>query len=1343
MAVLMVGLTLATSTAAAAEPPAKLWKGCLDGRGADQCKVPRGIVSDPVTGHLYVADQSNSRVVELTPWGEFIKAWGWGVKNGASELQVCTKATDCLSGLFSGGRSGELNSPMGIAVDSAGGIYVVDKNNNRVQKFDREGHFVLMFGGKVNKTRIDEGGSSAEQNLCTEASGDICQAGTTGSGKSQFSGWPPGSYIAIDPADTIYVGDQNRIQKFNAKGEYLGEVGFGEAAAKNSAFPATGEVAALAADPANAGQLYVALVDHADVFKLDSATAGAVCTAKVTNPRSVATDYEGNLYAIDLGEKPQVLEFNSGCLRNEVPPFGGDELTKPNAAPNPGIATATSPCYEPPARAIYVANSHAGQSFVRAYGPPPDKLDGEGNAVCPPPAADPSIESQLVSAAGPGSSTVVAEINPHFWPDTTYYVEYGTGKCSEGGCDKALPLSPAALGGGITEEEIATAGVTLPELAAETTYHYRFVAQSSGGGPVYGIDPDAGGPEEASFGEGEEGEFTTFSAEPPPESGCPNPDFHTGAGANLPDCRAYEQVSPRLKGGFDIDYGPMLASPGAAVAYTSLGAFAGSPAGAMASTYASARSGGDWQTDPLSPPYDPSSELATGKVMGASGDLTKQLVATNAKLTPEAVEGDPLAVNIYVHDSAEGSYQYVATSHSVVQPGGVIPNGAQGQFLFWARFVGASQDGSHFIFMTPSGALGTTPDSPANDLFDKLYDFDTASGQLSYVGVLPDGSTGDPVNAASVGAGASTAGPSFPVEPFHPVSADGRRVYWNDGSSRLYLRLNPGQPESARQQGAASGTGDLLGAAAGSGKTTFDSFAVTKVETSSGRFGVGQQISDSNNGIPSGTTIAAIQVEEVKAGKDILKLTLSAKATKTKTGDLLSGAASETVLGLVTKTGAFVPGQRISGPGIAAGTTVLAAEAGALTLSAKALATEADGPLSATSECTEPAKACTIAVSEAEDGSIQSAELWGASLDGGLAFLTSAQKLTADASPTGADLYRYDAEADALTDLTPNAGGAGVQKVLGVSSDGAYAYFLAGGALAPGASAAKPNLYAWHEGQIRLIATLASKETQFTLEPTPNDYGRVSSNGRYLGFLFGGRLAGPHPKAAWPFRQAYLYDYGADSLECASCPPGGYASADVGLHGVPTNRTSTGTRSFKNSETGLTRNVSDGGQFFFQSKDRLLLRDTNEKYDVYEYAGGQVHLISSGQDLSDSYFGDATPSGSDAFFTTREGLVGQDTDPLIDLYDARVGGGLASQLASARGAVCQGDGCQGPFTSPPPGAGPGTSSFEGAGNPPPPAQCKKGFARKGARCVKRHSAKQRKHGKRGRDAANHNRRSMP
>ena len=133
---------------------------------------PRAIATDPTNHRVYVAETKNRRVSSYTPWGEFVMAFGWGVRTGSNELQTCTALTGCRKGLSGSGAGqfievpgkGGYGSPSGVAVDSSGDIYVMDLGNFRVQKFDDAGHFLLAFGGQVNQTT---GGD-----ICTAASGD-------------------------------------------------------------------------------------------------------------------------------------------------------------------------------------------------------------------------------------------------------------------------------------------------------------------------------------------------------------------------------------------------------------------------------------------------------------------------------------------------------------------------------------------------------------------------------------------------------------------------------------------------------------------------------------------------------------------------------------------------------------------------------------------------------------------------------------------------------------------------------------------------------------------------------------------------------------------------------------------------------------------------------------------------------------------------------------------------------------------------------------------------------------------------------------------------------------------
>jgi hypothetical protein len=169
---------------------------------------------------------------------------------------------------------------------------------------------------------------------------------------------------------------------------------------------------------------------------------------------------------------------------------------------------------------------------------------------------------------------------------------------------------------------------------------------------------------------------------------------------------------------------------------------------------------------------------------------------------------------------------------------------------------------------------------------------------------------------------------------------------------------------------------------------------------------------------------------------------------------------------------------------------------------------------------------------------------------------------------------------------------------------------------------------------------------------------------------------------------------------------------------------------------------SSGRRLFFNAYDSLVPGDTNGRKDVYEWEradegectaqsstfskqnGGCLYMISSGQSPADSELFDATPSGSDVFFSTQSSLLPQDYG-LVDVYDARVNGGLPSPPLPAPS--CEGEACQGTPT-PPDDPTPASSTFRGAGNvregsKPSKPRCGKGKARRKGRCVKQKAKK--------------------
>lgn len=318
-------------------------------------------------------------------------------------------------------------------------------------------------------------------------------------------------------------------------------------------------------------------------------------------------------------------------------------------------------------------------------------------------------------------------------------------------------------------------------------------------------------------------------------------------------------------------------------------------------------------------------------------------------------------------------------------------------------------------------------------------------------------------------------------------------------------------------------------------------------------------------------------------------------------------------------------------------------------------------------------------------------QFWTASTDGSLAFYTK-----------GGELFQFDTNTEATTDLTP---GGTVEGVIGASEDGSYVYVV--GALTAGGVADQPNLYALHDGETRYIATLSPEDNQ--LRPaifTEGDRGdwvstfadrtaRVSPNGLYVAFLSKQNITRYNSHGVFE-----LYRYGVEEgrVVCASCQPSG-APPDQVLGGAIANRNYSSFETPAINGIYQQRYLSNTGQVFFDSNEALVAQDTNGTTDVYEYENGKPFLISPGTG-GPSNFADASENGDNVFFTTRSQLVSQDQDQNVDMYDARVDGGFPPPV----GAECTGTGCQGVPPAPPIFATPSSVTFDGVGNFPPPSK---------------------------------------
>ncbi|HEU4707522.1 MAG TPA: hypothetical protein VFS64_10060 [Solirubrobacterales bacterium] len=375
-----------------------------------------------------------------------------------------------------------------------------------------------------------------------------------------------------------------------------------------------------------------------------------------------------------------------------------------------------------------------------------------------------------------------------------------------------------------------------------------------------------------------------------------------------------------------------------------------------------------------------------------------------------------------------------------------------------------------------------------------------------------------------------------------------------------------------------------------------------------------------------------------------------------------------------------------------------------------------------------------------------------------------------------------------LAPLPPRPGeedGAEVLAVVGSSKDASRVYFVADGVLSEAPNAAgevaargtcdrgfgggRCNLYLSEGGDISFIAPLnAGGETKGdTWDWRPAiALGRqktafASADGKTLLFESQERLT---PLDNEGVSELYLYRLG-QGITCVSCvptgaPPAGEATLGTIHYPLITLTDTTALAS---------RNLSaDGRRAFFESPDPLVATDTNGAAscpqvgapsnkspacrDVYEWEApvatpsegdsctasspsyspsnqGCLYLISSGESNGPSFFADASESGSDVFFFTRSQLVGQDEDQLLDVYDARVGGGIAAQSPTQKSIPCEDDACKPGATTPPTAASPATPTFQGPGNvteKPHRPRCPKGRVRRHGRCVKKHGGHKKK-----------------
>jgi hypothetical protein len=816
-------------------------------------------------------------------------------------------------------------------------------------------------------------------------------------------------------------------------------------------------------------------------------------------------------------------------------------------------------------------------------------------------ALPPTIDATFATAVSETEATLGAKVNPG-GAATTVHFEYLTleqfeNDNEEFGAGTTKTPESASIGSGVEDQP---ASAEIEGLEPNTAYRYRAVAtneKSPSGGTV--------GPARS---------FHTTTAGQV-SSGCANEALRRQNNSTaLPDCRAYEQVSPTDKVGFDaisrlaeLQYPTHVAPSGEAIVYMGNGPFANARSSLRPTAHLSARTGDGWQTSDVSPPTSQVSPVGGGSpYLNFSEDLSQWTVEVAGQALAGLPVGSEGLYNLFLR-KADGSYSLLNTAAPAEFPApGAECYDSESCFQNFdlSVFAGASQDFTHVIFEANDSLTGTG--APGGMVWN-LYE--NAGGLLRVVGVLPDGEMAPGGSVAGAGGPALERGVWSEVN--HAISADGKRVLFESTA-------DAGQPDPAQ------------------------------------------------NGL-------------------------------TQLYDRIEG--KETI------------------------------------------------------EVSAPAPGATPA-----NSAPQPAQYWNASDDGSLVFFTSAAELTTPSNTGTAnnsqDLYRYNVDTETLTDLSVDtnpadaATGAGVQGVVGTSTDGSYVYFVANGELIPGEGVdGQPNLYVSHGGQLEYITTLGEGDaTDWTSSPTRlRSY--VTPDGRHLALMSTKSL----PTANFPEgydntdqntggadTEVYTYSAEDGQLLCASCNPSGAQPKGGSFLGAQP-------EALASTAFHQPRVLSDSGdQLFFSSADSLAEGASGPFHKVYEYErrgagscgeeGGCLTPISTGDGENDIFL-DAGADGKDVFFATLGRLAASDTDGLFDVYDARVEGGFAPEVVKP---PCEGEGCLGSGSEPPPGTSRGTATFAGREEGPKHPKCGKGQRKRHGHCTAR---KAKHHKARHGHKANNNRRA--
>jgi hypothetical protein len=731
-----------------------------------------GALGDELSGPISVAKEGLEGTIETK------------IKQGSPAFEDCVVAEGDICRKpdpfgTEGGNPGEFFSPKSVAIDQKNGdVYVLDPSghlNNAVQVFTANGE----------RTGIEFGESTTEK------------LGKVPESEKSPEKLREATDIAVDPEGDSYVvnsgtshKEESRISVFNAKGEYIEALG----RTCGAGFEKGCGLSQVAVD--FSGNVYtLGEEDGVYEFQRGSKRNEPVCSLpkSILNLEALAVDESGEVVVYDNGKGVDKFYWFAACEGgqfSEEPLRDFENKAEPPAVRTTALAwnptlhyPATHQGYERPKGVFYAIDpayknpvNESNTGFVFAQEEEPIE------ARRPPP----KIVEESVLGVGLTYATLNARIEPYSDPVHYHFSYYSPEdlKCSQlHECEAPMGVEPQLRAG----DEVVSEPVS--GLVPGATYYFRVAGYSF-------CNPEAP-KEECGLEGGVERKFTTFSE----------------GSAGLPDGRAYELVSPPLKGGEEVlppdensmdcdeclpgagdEKFPMQTTPdGEEIVYEG-GPFSTTGAAVNENEYLATRSPGGWATRDLSP----ATVVRDGRLAGYkvfSPDLSLGVLVQEGEgpsLSPEAPQqsGSAAYPDVYLQSmSSPDDPRPVWTREDFqLSPPHRGPEGADAEEL---RFEVGGLAGGHVI-VAANDALtpATPPTAPAavdgGAEADNLYDW--AEGRLRLVNVLPGNKSTQP--GASFGSGMELETSAVDPDYVHAISVDGSRIFWTDSENhRVYVRI--------------------------------------------------------------------------------------------------------------------------------------------------------------------------------------------------------------------------------------------------------------------------------------------------------------------------------------------------------------------------------------------------------------------------------------------------------------------------------------------------------------------------------------------------------------------------